>query len=218
MNHEGKILQQWLNGLNITPDELAGKLKVAKQTVYYHLGREKIGDSFKRKLSQIGSNPFDLSNTSTQGENAFIPYNAKPVSTGNGTLTLVPLKAQGGFLNGYANRVFKDSLDSFPFPLIKGEGWGFEVEGYSMVTNDEMSLKPGDYVIGTEIPDEPWLSKGKVYVFVTVEGICVKLFDRIEGGEYYLKSANPEYNPVKPIPVKEVKKIYFKEGTYSPGN
>lgn len=147
-------------------------------------------------------------------ENAFKPYNARHVDlhSGKSNLTLVPLKAYGGFVTGYEHRVFLDSLEQIPFPWIKGPCWGFEVEGFSMYKKgDEDSLKPGDTVVCTELYEIQGLVRGKIYVFVTIDGICIKLFDRIENGKYHLKSANDEYNPVTPIPVKEVKKIYYKE-------
>lgn len=57
--HEGNLLQQWLTSEGMSPESLARRLGVKKQTVYYHIGREAIGDSFKKKLQQLKSNPFD---------------------------------------------------------------------------------------------------------------------------------------------------------------
>lgn len=122
-------------------------------------------------------------------------------------LMIVPLKAYGGFLNGYANRVFLDSLEYAHFPFIKGQCFAFEIEGFSMMPD----IMPGDYVVCTEIPDTNWLNKGKIYVFQTIEGLCIKVFEEIKDEKVYLKSINNEYNPVTPIPVKSVKKIYYKE-------
>lgn len=57
--HEGKLLEQWLINEGYSPEQLGKMLSVKKQTVYYHIGRAKIGDSFKRKLQKLKSNPFD---------------------------------------------------------------------------------------------------------------------------------------------------------------
>src|SRR5689334_89229 len=57
--HEGNLLQQWLTGEGMSPEDLAKRLGVKKQTVYYHIGRSIVGDSFKKKLQQLKSNPFD---------------------------------------------------------------------------------------------------------------------------------------------------------------
>lgn len=56
--HEGHLLEEWLIGEDMSPEDLANRIGVKKQTVYYHIGREIIGDSFKRKLQIIRSNPF----------------------------------------------------------------------------------------------------------------------------------------------------------------
>lgn len=57
--HEGEKLQQWLDTKGWTIDDLARKLNISRQTVYYHINRNEIGDSFKRKLSLINVEIFD---------------------------------------------------------------------------------------------------------------------------------------------------------------
>lgn len=125
-------------------------------------------------------------------------------------MMMVPLKAYGGFLAGYANRVFQDSLEYSSFPFIKGRCYAFEVDGFSMYPE----LIPGDYIVCTDVENPEWLSKGKIYVFITIDGIIIKKFIKIEGGFYYLESENkqdPQYAVVDPIPVKSIKKVYYKE-------
>lgn len=214
--HEGEAFREWLKRSRIPVSEVADKLAITVQGVYTQLKNETVADSFKHKLSEAGLNFFKVENINIVSENAFLPYNAKSVNLNQGraNLTIVPLKAYGGFLTGFANRVFLDSLEQIPFPWIKGTCWGFEVEGYSMYVKDDTdSMAPGDIAICTELESPDWLVKNKIHVFVTIDGICIKLFDKIQDGKVYLRSANDEYNPVKPIPIKEVKKIYFKEYT-----
>lgn len=124
-------------------------------------------------------------------------------------MILVPLKVQGGFLKGYENRVFMDQLEYYYFPWVKGRCWAFEVEDFSMSPD----YNPKDYVVCTEIVENAWsyLSKGKVYVIFTTEGKCIKLFDHIENGFMHLKSINQDYNPVAPIPLTSIKRIFYKE-------
>lgn len=57
--HDGEKLQKWLDDKGWAIDDLARKLKITRQTVYYHIGREEIGDSFKRKLSLNNVDVFD---------------------------------------------------------------------------------------------------------------------------------------------------------------
>lgn len=124
-----------------------------------------------------------------------------------GNLMVIPLKAQAGYLNGYSNRVFLDSLEYFEFPLIKGECVMIEVDGFSMYP----VLYPNDHVVCTELPEVSWLAKNKIYIFVTIDGFTVKYFDKIVGDMCYLRSENEDYNPVDPIPIKNIKKIFYKE-------
>ncbi len=212
---DGKTLKNWLESNRYDVGWLAEKLGITRQSVYEQLRKGIIGDVFRAKLLRAGLYIFTPDpNLAEEPLNTFKPYNAKHVelNSGRDNLTIIPLKAQGGFVTGYEHRVFLDSLERIAFPWIKGACWGFEIVGFSMYKkDDDESLKPGDLVICTELQNENWLAKGKIHVFVTVDGICCKLFDKVENGEYHLKSANDEYNPVTPIPVKEVKKIYFKE-------
>lgn len=144
-----------------------------------------------------------------------IQYNAKLIQLDSPpNLYMIPLKAQGGFLNGYSNKVYMDSLEKLSFPLVRGNCYGFEVDGFSMVSDDpkEDSYYPGSWVICTELENLSWLQKGKVYVFATIDGVIIKQFNKIEDGKCYLKSINeaPEYR-VAPIPLKSIKRVFFIE-------
>lgn len=145
--------------------------------------------------------PHDNSHASKNvGTNIFAPPSPEL------NLVIVPLKVQGGFLRGYENRVFMDQLEYAHFPFIKGRCWLFEVEDFSM----SPIADPHDHVVCTEVFDIAWLSKGKIYVIFTTEGKCIKFFDKTDNEFLYLYSENKDY-PVKPIPLKSVKKIFFKE-------
>jgi hypothetical protein len=130
----------------------------------------------------------------------------------------VPLKAVGGFLAGYENKVYLDGLERREFPEIKGECFCFEVEGFSMYKSKvfeghiyETGYKPGSMVVATKVENFSWLSKHKDYVFQTTDGLIIKTYDKIKDDKFILQSINDEYNPVPAIPVKAVKGIYFIE-------
>lgn len=195
---DGQTLKKWLSDNGHDVAWLANKLGITPQSVYEQLRKQRIGDVFKAKLARANLNIFNVpAVTLPETNHTEIKLN----------LMIVPLKAYGGFLNGYANRVFLDSLEYAHFPFIKGQCYAFEIEGFSMMPE----IMPGDYVVCTEIPDVTWLTKGKIYVFQTIDGLVIKQFEEINGDKVYLNSINEEYNPVKPIPVKSVKKIYYKE-------
>jgi hypothetical protein len=133
-------------------------------------------------------------------------------------MIFVPLKAIGGFLAGYENKVYLDSLERFEFSQIKGECFCFEVEGHSMHRSKvidgqlfETGYKSGSFVVATKVENVAWLSKHKDYVFQTTDGLIIKTFEKIKDDKFQLLSINDEYNPVPPIPIKAVKGIYFIE-------
>lgn len=132
-------------------------------------------------------------------------------------MTLVPLKAVGGFLEGYEKKAYLDSLERIEFPDIKGECYRFEVEGFSMYRSRvldgqiyETGYRPGTYVVTTKVENFNWLSKNKDYVFQTIDGLILKTYDKIKDDKFHLLSINDEYKPLI-IPVKSVKGIYFIE-------
>lgn len=206
LQNDGQTLKQWLRTNGYDVSWLAEKLGITTQSVYEQLRKEKIGDIFKAKLVRANLTVF------TANDNNAANSPVKSIQFNKLNLMIVPLKAYGGFLTGYANRVFLDSLEYSEFPFIKGQCYAFEVDGFSMYNpGDENSVKPSDYVVCTEIPGPDWLNKGKIYVFQTIDGIIIKEFKAIEDGNFILRSLNPDYKDVPPIPVKSVKKIYYKE-------
>jgi phage repressor protein C with HTH and peptisase S24 domain len=201
VKHEGEILQNWLDSKRWSALDLANELGMSKQNVYYHLKRDEISSEFKEKLEKKGFDVFAKKDKS----------NVKHASLDNGksNMFLVPLKAYGGFLNGYSDTVFLESLEKVSFPFIKGDCYAFEVEGFS----GSPDYNPGDYVIATPVEKFEWLRKNQVYVFQTIDGLLLKVFDKIEGNLCHVHSINEDYNPVAPFPVKSLKKVYYKEYT-----
>lgn len=76
-------------------------------------------------------------------------------------LYMIPIKAFGGFLAGYSNKAYLDSLEKVSFPWVRGECYAFEIEGYSMIKEDtkEESYYPGSWVVCSELSDISWLQK-----------------------------------------------------------
>lgn len=140
-----------------------------------------------------------------------ITPNAKPAlfkGSGKPNMWVVPIKAQGGFLEGYGDNVLMaQNLEKVYFPFIGQECFAFEIDGLSMITD----YLPGEYFVGTPIENFNHLVKGRVYVFQTIDGIILKEFVKIEEDYIYLRSQNEDYNPVKPIYLKEIKRVYQRE-------
>lgn len=120
----------------------------------------------------------------------------------------VPVKAYGGFLSGYEDVYYLDSLERFSVPFIKGECYCFDVEGFSMA--DE--YLPNDKVYCTLVENISHLIKGKLYLFQTIDGIIIKQFNGVKDELIHLVSLNkdPKYL-MKPLPIKHIKRAYYIE-------
>lgn len=137
-------------------------------------------------------------------ESGILPPTKSKENVQKGNIIHVPLYAYGGFLQGYRNRVYVDSLERFSLPGVTGEHYAFEVDGMSM--HDLAS--PGDTAIARPEEKLEWMIKGKAYVLQTIDGILIKLFEKIKDERAYFKSVNPEYQEIS-IPMKSIKRVYF---------
>lgn len=124
--------------------------------------------------------------------------------TKGNNIIYVPLFAYGGFLQGYSNKVYMDTLQKFSLPGIHGEHFAFEIQGDSMAP----LVKSGEVVISRKEEQLEWMVKGRAYVLQTIDGILVKYFEKIADGKVYLRSAGKDFdNPV--IPLKNIKVVYL---------
>lgn len=214
-NYQGEKFKIWLDKL-LKKEKLKPKnerLTVGKiqkmlglsVTSYYSLFNSKnlTRESVNRITKTFGVSEEEIWGTGTS--------NAKPAKfkgSGDPNMWIVPIKAQGGFLSGYGDQVYMDNeLDKVYFPFISQECFAFEIDGLSMITD----YMPGEYFVGTLLESLDHLVKGRVYVFQTIDGIIVKEFVKIDDNHIHLRSQNEDYNPVKPIYLKEVKRVYQRE-------
>lgn len=214
-NYQGEKFKIWLDKLlkkekSKPKDERLTVGKIQKMlglsvTSYYSLFNSKnlTRESVNRITKTFGVSEEEIWGTGTS--------NAKPAKfKGNGdpNMWIVPIKVQGGFLSGYGDQVYMDNeLDKVYFPFISQECFAFEIDGLSMITD----YMPGEYFVGTLLESLDHLVKGRVYVFQTIDGIIVKEFVKIDDNHIHLRSQNEDYNPVKPIYLKEVKRVYQRE-------
>lgn len=171
----------------------------------------------RREYILEGKKPiFDKSLIKTETTNIIsepnVSYGVLPKIPAN--LFMIPIKAFGGFLSGYSNKAYLDSLEKVSFPWVRGTCFAFEVEGFSMVSEDshEESFYPGTWVVCTELENFNWLQKNKYYVFATTDGLCIKRFKKLDDQFCHIESINQakEYK-MNPIPLKNIKRIFFIE-------
>lgn len=128
-------------------------------------------------------------------------------SSGKDNVVLVPVKAAAGYLAGYGDNGFIQSLPTFSLPNIQnGTFRMFQVSGHSMFP----TICDGCYVVGEWV--ENWhkdIKDNRVYVVVSDDGILIKrVLNRLKKYEnLYLKSDNRKDYPnvtLEPSQIKEV--------------
>jgi transcriptional regulator with XRE-family HTH domain len=127
-------------------------------------------------------------------------------STGKENIVFVPVKAQAGYLLGYGDPEYIQSLYACSMPgFTNGTFRIFEVEGYSM-TN---TLQPGDMVITRYVENWNNLSNDNVYVLVAKNGICIKRIQNVidKAAGIVIQSDNPEF-ATDFIPVEDILEIW----------
>jgi len=137
---------------------------------------------------------------------------------GNENVVFVPVKARAGYLNGYGDQEFIQSLPAYRMPgLNNGTFRLFEVQGNSMYN----TLHSGDIVIGSFVESLAAVRDDRVYTVVSKnEGIVVKrLLNRLEkDGKLILKSDNykdRDMYPTSVIDADDVLEIWYVTGYIS---
>jgi phage repressor protein C with HTH and peptisase S24 domain len=123
---------------------------------------------------------------------------------------LVGIKAQAGYVKGFEQTDFIDTLEKYSLPPgvnPKGLEWSyFEVDGDSM----EPTLSAGDILLTSLLPHEDWneVKNFSVYVILTEEQLLVKRVYRKNESEWVLISDNTETNPQVSIELANVKQVW----------
>lgn len=130
--------------------------------------------------------------------------------SGDENVVYVPAKARAGYLSGYGDSEYIETLPSFNMPhLTNGTFRCFEVQGNSMVR----TFFDGDLVFGKYVENLDDIKDGRVYVIVSKnDGIVLKrVINRIqERGKLILKSDNKDGNyPTYTINADEILEVWY---------
>jgi transcriptional regulator with XRE-family HTH domain len=122
-------------------------------------------------------------------------------------IELVPVKAQAGYTNGFADPEYISELQVFQMPFLSGEKKyrTFQLQGESMLPIPAKSWVTGEYIVNWKE-----LKTGEACVILTVdEGIVFKIIEnRMEKeGKLILYSLNPLYEPYE-INVSGIREIW----------
>lgn len=122
----------------------------------------------------------------------------------------VPVKARAGYLDGYGDTEYIETLPSFHMPqLNNGTFRCFEVQGNSMVR----TFFDGDLVFGKYVENLNDVKDGRVYIIVSKnDGIVLKrVINRVEErNKLILKSDNKDGNyPTYTIDIEDIMEVWY---------
>lgn len=124
---------------------------------------------------------------------------------------LVAIKAQAGYIKGFEEVDYMDTLELYTLPPGVnpiGAVWRyFEVDGDSM----EPTFNPGDVVLATLVPVEDWndIRDFHVYVIHTGDQLLIKRLYKLSATEWVLISDNEEAAPQKRLNKEDVKQLWL---------
>ena len=188
----------------ITQNELADQLDVQRTMISaYEDGRSEPKLATLTKLCEVlevGIEELLEHDIETNGRKALQKrgINILTIATDDSdkeNITLVGQKASAGYLNGYADPVYMETLPQFHLPNLSRQATyrAFELAGDSM-----LPLIPGTIVIGSYVEQLKQIKSGRTYVLVTqTEGVVYKrVFNYLEeNGKLFLVSDNELYKP-----------------------
>ncbi len=141
---------------------------------------------------------------------AGVPQVVSVDQQGDENVVYVPVQARAGYLDGYGDTEFIETLPTFSMPhLTNGTYRCFEVQGNSMVR----TFFDGDLVFGRYVENLNDVKDGRVYIVVSRDnGIVLKrVINRIdERGKLILKSDNKDGNyPTYTINVEDIMEVWY---------
>jgi len=208
---------------NLTQDQLADKIGVNRAMIgSYEEGRAvpklqalrtislyfsvSIDNLVNTDLSSGGDNKVEGLNIDMNGKGlrvltTLVDRNDKEL------ITLVPVKASAGYMKGYADPDFIETLARFSLPLseISKERTyrAFQINGNSMVP-----VPTGSYIICEYLENWNEIRDGKTYVLVTRDdGVVYKRLYTKDDNTILLKSDNPEYTPYT-LPLNTISEVW----------
>lgn len=125
-------------------------------------------------------------------------------NSGDNKIEIIPHKASMGYLHGYSDPEYIESLQNISLPFLKtGKYRAFPVEGDSMPPHKE-----GSFIVGRYVEQLKELKVGRTYVWITRnEGITYKRLSALEDEEVELSADNSLYPPYR-LSLSDVHEIW----------
>jgi len=189
---------------NITQNDLADQLDVQRTMISaYEDGRsepklatlQKLGDLLEVGVEELLEHDIEKLGRKAIQKRGITILTIATDQNDRENITLVGQKASAGYLNGYADPVYMETLPQFHLPTLSRQATyrAFELSGDSM-----LPLISGTIVIGGYVDQLKHIKSGKTYVLVTqTEGVVYKrVFNYLEeNGKLFLVSDNEHYKP-----------------------
>lgn len=123
---------------------------------------------------------------------------------GENKIEIIPHKTSMGYLNGYADPEYIESLQTISLPFLNfGKFRAFPAEGDSMPPH-----KDGSFIVGKYVEAVSDLKVGKTYVFITRNaGITYKRLTAVNTAYIEVAADNPFYAPYT-IPLTDLLEIW----------
>jgi transcriptional regulator with XRE-family HTH domain len=169
---------------------------LAALSSYFHIALDAL---VKSDLSKV-----DLKGLMKVGENRLLfPVLIKDDGKVE-SIEVVPVKASAGYLSGYADPEFIETLPKASLPFIGiGTHRGFPLTGDSM-----LPIPDGSIVIGKFIEQIADIKNGRTYIVVSTTGIAYKrVYVKTEENALLLVSDNKIYNTYE-VPFENVLELW----------
>lgn len=219
-----ELISRGLITIESTQKDIADKMGANYNSVNYaYNGNERyLTPSFLKRFNKAFENIFD-EDWLLSGKGSMLKEvaNQEAVQKNDLNIIMIPLVsqyAQAGYLCGFADEDYMDTLPTVPFVVDHhphGNYVAFEVRGDSMFDGSFNSLMDGDLLKCREIHFDHWSSKlfinrwNNFVVIHKTEGVLVKkITDHdVDNGVLTLHSLNPLYEDIK-VKLSDIAKIF----------
>lgn len=134
----------------------------------------------------------------------------KTDSLGENKIEIVPYKAQMGYLNGYSDPQYIDTLQTMSLPFLRnGKYRAFPAEGDSMPP-----YKDGTYIIGQYVESIADIKTNRTHLIITRTGFVFKLIESLNETSITVKSDNAFYDSYD-IPYEDISEIWRYAASFS---
>lgn len=123
---------------------------------------------------------------------------------GDNFIEIVTQKAKAGYMNGYSDPEYIESLPRISLPFLgPGLHRGFTVDGDSMPPHED-----GDIIVAKYIERLGEVINGRTYIIMTKsDGIVYKRINRNKGNLLVLESDEPFYTPFE-VKASEIEQVW----------